>query len=199
MMVSGIVLAGGASSRMGRPKALLTVGTTTFLRRIVEVLHAARVTDIVIVLGSQAAEISSGLGWFTGTVVRNQRWQEQGQISSLVAGLAGLDREEVQGAMICPVDHPLITQATIVDLLQAFWHTPKDIIVPTFRGKRGHPVIFRRTLFRELREAHPEAEGARAVVKAHAGDVLEIPTEDAGVITDIDTPEEYAAALSGLH
>jgi len=197
-MVSAIILAAGSSRRMGKPKALLNIGGKTFLQHIVGVLNSARVLDIVIVLGSEADEMKKHLGWFGGKVVLNERWQ-QGQLSSIVAGLDGLDSEDVLGAMICPVDHPLIVQSLVVDLLQEFWKSNKKIVIPTFRGQRGHPVIFERSLFDEIRAA-PIDVGAREVVRHHSNDVAEVPSDVEGVIINIDTPEDYKTnILHRLH
>lgn len=197
-MVSAIILAAGSSRRMGQPKALLDIGGKTFLQHIVDVLNSARVLDIVIVLGSEVDDLKKHLGWFGGKVVLNERWQE-GQLSSLVVGLDGLDSEDVLGAMICPIDHPVITQSLVVDLLQEFWTSKKKIIIPTFRGKRGHPVIFERSLFDEIRTA-PMDVGARAVVHHHADDIAEVSSEEEGVIVNIDTPEDYKTnILHKLH
>jgi molybdenum cofactor cytidylyltransferase len=193
-MVSGIILAAGSSQRMGSPKALLKIGEKTFLEHIVEQLHSARILDLVLVLGAHAEEIQPTLSWFNGKIVINERWQE-GQLTSIIAGLDALnlvnpEPEEIHGAMICPVDHPLLSQAILVELLQGFWRSHKPIILPTYEGKRGHPVIFRRDLFDEIRKA-PAELGARAVVRNHPEDVSEVAMQEPGVITNIDTLEDY--------
>lgn len=174
---------------MGSPKALLKIGGETFIQHIIEVLHSARIVDVVAVLGFEAEEIKKSLDWFDGKIVLNERWQE-GQLSSIIAGLDALDSPDVPAAMICPVDHPLISQSLVVDLLQAFWKFQKRIVVPTYRGRRGHPVIFERTLFDAVRAARPEA-GARSVIHGYPGDLIEVLTEEKGVITNIDTREDY--------
>jgi molybdenum cofactor cytidylyltransferase len=177
-----------------RRKALLTIGEKTFLQHIIEHLHSARILDLVLVLGAHAADIQPTLSWFGGKVVVNERWQE-GQITSIIAGLDALDLvnpepEEIHGAMICPVDHPILSQAILVELLQGFWRSHKRIILPTYEGKRGHPVIFRRDLFDEIRNA-PLDLGARAVVRNHPDEVFEVVVQEPGVVTNIDTPEDY--------
>jgi len=193
-MVSGIILAAGSSQRMGTPKAFLKIGEQTFLQHIVEQLHLARIVDLVLVLGAHAEEIQPTLSWFNGKVVINEQWQE-GQLTSIITGLDALnlvnaEPEEIHGAMICPVDHPLLSQAILVDLLQGFWRSQKRIILPTYKGKRGHPVIFHRDYFGEFRNAPPEL-GARAVVRNHPDDVFEVVAQESGIVTNIDTPEDY--------
>ena len=88
------------------------------------------------------------------------------------------------------VDHPFIDVALVDKLIDGFFETKKLIVVPRYKEKRGHPVIFSRELFRELLDA-PIDQGAKAVVNAHRQDTLEIDWQDEGIILDIDTPELY--------
>jgi molybdenum cofactor cytidylyltransferase len=197
-MISAVILSAGSSSRMGSPKALLEIGGVTFLRHIVDVLASASVLDVVIVLGSESGRIRPSLGWFGGTIVENAAWRD-GQLSSVIAGIDAVSaREGVHGAMLCPVDHPLISHSLIVDLLQVFWRSKKKIIIPLHKGVRGHPVIFRRELFAELRSA-PGAVGARAVVRGHPAEIAEVPTEVQGAVINIDTAAEYERYVSGTN
>ena len=200
-MISGIILAAGSSQRMGTPKALLKIGEKTFLQHIVEVLRSARITDIVIVLGAEAEEIQKSLAWFDGKIVVNEEWQK-GQLTSIITGLNNLDMamtdpEEINGAMICPIDHPLLSQALIVNLLYGYWTSKKKIIIPTFNGQRGHPVVFDKELFDELRSAPPDV-GARAVVYKNTDDVYEVPVKEEGVLINIDTHEDYQKCIVTL-
>ena len=193
-MISGIILAAGSSQRMGSPKALLKIGEKTFLQYIVDVLHSARVIDIVIVLGSEAEKIQPSLSWFEGKVVVNNDWQK-GQLTSIITGINSLDMtmtdpEEIHGAIICPVDHPLISQSILVNLLQEFWRSHKKIVLPTYKGRRGHPVIFGKDLFDEIRSA-PIDIGARNVVRKHPEEVHEVALEEEGIHINIDTQEDY--------
>lgn len=193
-MISGIVLAAGSSQRMGTPKALLKIGEETFLQHLVEALSSARITDIVLVLGSGANELRESLGWFGGKIVVNEDWPS-GQLSSVIRGLDALDLaggapEEISGAMICPVDHPLLSQSLLVDLLQGFWTSKKKIVLPTYNGRRGHPVIFGKEMFGEIRRASREV-GAREVIRNHENDLHEVPVGEEGVLINIDSPEDY--------
>ncbi len=199
-MISGIVLAAGSSRRMGSPKALLKINDKTFLQHVVEVLHSARIIEVVIVLGSEAEVIQQSLSWFTGKIVVNENWQK-GQLTSIIAGINSLDidkseSEEVHGVMICPIDHPLISQSILVDLLQGFWVSKKYIIIPTFNGKRGHPVIFSRELLRELHTI-PYEIGARAMLHKHPEKIFEVPVNDEGILININTPEDYRKYING--
>ncbi len=195
-MIVGLILAGGASSRMGTPKALLKIGEETFLQRIVRVLHSAQVLENFLVLGSHAEQIQSTLLWFDGKIMVNEQWEE-GQISSIKAGIAALADENIHGILLCPVDHPLLTQALLVDLLQGFWKSNKNIIIPTFNGQRGHPVIFSKAMFGALLSA-PLDEGAKYVVHQYAEEILEVPVDDEAILLNVDTPEDYKTMLKKL-
>ncbi len=174
---------------MGSPKALLEIRGKTFLRNIADTIETAGVSDIVLVLGADGELIRESLGWFRGTIAVNPLW-EDGQLSSLIVGLNALNSRIVRGAMICPVDHPLITKPLLLELLSAFETSGKKIAVPAMDGRRGHPVIFDASLFDELRRA-PKNAGARAVVHNHAEDLVAVPTSERGAFVDIDTMLEY--------
>ena len=188
-MISAIILSAGSSSRMGKHKALTTIGEKTFLRHIVDVLHSSQITDIVLVLGYDHQNIRQQISWFDGKIAVNDNWQ-RGQLSSILSGLPLLDQKNLHGVIICPIDHPLISQSLIVDLLQAFWKSKKKIILPKYKDRRGHPVIFSRELFEELQMASPDT-GAREVVHRHVTDIYEMETGEEGVVNNIDTPEDY--------
>lgn len=195
-MIAGIILAAGASARMGSPKALLTYRGKTFIQHIFDTLASARILDVTVVLGHEAGLIQTQIPWFIGTVVVNPQWRD-GQLSSLRKGLDSLSNEHCRGAIVCPVDHPLLSQALLVDLLHAFWTRKKDIVIPVYQGKRGHPVIFSKELFPELRKASLDA-GARAVIHANPQMVSEVVTDEAGVLFNVDTPADYEALLNAV-
>lgn len=193
-MIPGVVLAAGASSRMGgRPKALLPAGRGggTFLERIVSSLRAGGVDDVVIVTGHHHAAVGGRAARLRPMVrvVRNPR-PERGQLSSLVAALEVVDRPGVRAMLVTLVDLPLISAATVRAVLDAHRRTGAPLVRPGRDGRHGHPVIFDRRLFDELRRADP-ARGAKPVVRAHAPAGCVVAVDDAGAFTDVDTPEDY--------
>jgi CTP:molybdopterin cytidylyltransferase MocA len=105
-----------------------------------------------------------------------------------------LGRDALDGILLCPVDHPLVSRALVAALVATFYSAARPpIVVPTFRSRRGHPVIFARSLFPALLVAPPD-EGARAVVWAHAAAVAEVPTEEEGVVLNLDDPDALRRA-----
>jgi molybdenum cofactor cytidylyltransferase len=94
------------------------------------------------------------------------------------------------------VDHPFLNPELVNRMIDRFYESKKLIVVPTYKGRRGHPVIFSRRLFGELLAA-PLDRGAKSVVRAHAAEALEIETDDEGITLDIDTPEDYRRHVEG--
>jgi molybdenum cofactor cytidylyltransferase len=192
-LLAAVILSAGASRRMGRPKALLPYREGTFLEHLIEITRNPRIGLTRVVLGAGADEIRAAANFDPSIVVLNPEW-EKGHLSSICAGLRSLEGNDVDGIILCPVDHPLVSALLVNELVDRFYKEKKAIVVPTYNGRRGHPVIFSRTLFGELLTA-PDDKGARAVVWAHAGDVLEIPTGEEGVILNINDPDMLQRAM----
>jgi molybdenum cofactor cytidylyltransferase len=112
-----------------------------------------------------------------------------GPVSSLQAGIRVLP-PEASALLFSPVDHPLFSPSTVRSLVEAFRETSAPLVLPSFEGRRGHPVLFSRVLFPELLE-EDLPEGARTVVRRYLHGRLQLPVEDPGILADIDTPEEY--------
>ena len=197
--VPAIVLCGGASSRMGRPKALLDLGDETFLSHAVRILHDAGADDVVVVTGTHDEEIRAALdaaplARVPGVrVVRNPD-HALGQLTSLRIGLAVVDHPGVAAVVVALVDHPFVRPETVRLLIEAWTRTRAPVVRPRLRGRHGHPVVFGREVFDALRTAPVEA-GARAVVRACGDRVLDLDTEDEGTCLDVDTPEDYVRAM----
>jgi len=192
-MIVAVILSAGESSRMGRPKALLPIGGKSFIETILTALGQTRIAKILVVLGHNAEELKTQLETMPITILINSEYR-LGQLSSLqvaVRHLTGLpDSTGVDGMLVHLVDHPYINPALVDRMIEAFYTSRKLIVVPRYRSRRGHPVIFSASLFGELLQA-PLDQGAKAVVNAHRQDTLELETDDAGVTIDIDTPDEY--------
>ena len=194
--IPGIVLAGGKSSRMGRPKALLPIGSTgeNFFDRVTRTLLEAGVTDIVVVVGADADAIRAGVRPGSSVRIVANHDHEQGQLTSLLAGLRAIDMAVASAALMTLIDVPLVTAETVRKLIAAQREGGAPIVRPVASGRHGHPVIFGSALFEEFRRADP-ARGAKQVVRAHASEIVEVPVDDEGAFTDIDTPEDYEKYL----
>ena len=190
--LAAIILCAGESQRMGRPKALLACQGTTFLGHLLRVTAHPAIGMRRVVLGAAADEIRHAAALAPEAVVVNQDWQ-RGQLSSLQAGMRSLSKDATDGILVCPVDHPLISSMLVDKLIKAFRAQGKLIVMPTWQGHRGHPVMFAAGLYQELLTA-PTEVGARAVVWAHQADIYELATEEKGVIQNLDDPETLRQA-----
>jgi molybdenum cofactor cytidylyltransferase len=195
--IAAAILAAGESRRMGSPKALILQRGVPALQHLIDRLRESRVVARRMVLGTHADEIRKQVRDDPGNFLVNPNW-EQGQLSSLQIAIRSLDEagNNEDGILVWPVDHFLVTGATIGPLIEGFFSTEKLIAVPTFHGRRGHPVIFARQLYAELLAA-PLDIGARAVVRAHAAEVFEVRTEEEAVVLNLNDPETLKRALGG--
>jgi CTP:molybdopterin cytidylyltransferase MocA len=176
---------------MGTSKALLAASATeTFVFRILTTLRQGGIPNPIVVGRTDDESLRREVERHGAGYVVNPQADAGGQLSSLLAGLAAVDRADLRGLMAIPVDTPLVTASTIATLLAVFDATLAPVVRPRYQGTHGHPVIFSRTVFDELRRADPGA-GAKAVLRAHAVAIVNVDVEDAGVVGDVDTPEAY--------
>jgi molybdenum cofactor cytidylyltransferase len=186
-VIGAVVLAAGASSRMGRPKAGLTLGVDgpTFLDAILSTLDACGVSEVRVVVapGRERNDVRD--------VVNPD--PAAGMLSSIQCGLRALP-DNLEAVFVWPVDHPVVETATVLAMIAALREAESPIVVPTHGGRRGHPVLFARRVLPEL-FGKDLGRGAATVVHAHA-DRIELPVADPGVLRDVDTPEEYARLVA---
>ena len=192
-MIRAIVLAAGASSRMGQAKAALPLGTTgdTVVARVVATLLAAGLPSVAVVAGAHIDAVRAAMPRFEprARVVEHLGWA-QGQLSSLLAGLAAVDGPNLEAVLVTLVDVPLVRPDSVAAIVHAWRQSRAPIVRPVDGDRHGHPVIFDRAVFDDLRRADP-AIGAKAVFAAHASRRLDVPIKDDGAFVDIDTPTDY--------
>ena len=193
-MLSAVILSGGASQRMGSPKALLPYQGRPFLEHLIAVTSHPKIGARRIVLGAQAELIADAMRLAADEVVINAEW-EKGQLSSIQAGIRSLPAG-TDGMILCLIDHPLISATLIDELIERFYSGPAmaPIALPVYQGKRGHPVIFSSGVYEELMTA-PLEQGARSVVWAHAGEVTEVVTSEQGCVLNLNDPETMHRVL----
>ena len=187
-MINSIILAAGESKRMGQPKPLLRFNDKTFLEHIISVLQCSYVDRITVVLGADAKIVEGSID-LSGTHLLVNKDYKKGQLSSLITGIKNVP-EETEAVLVCLVDHPFITEELVNQIVNTFKERKSPIIVPVYQGKRGHPVLFARSLFNEILNA-PEDKGARYVVYSNEEKVCELETSEKGILIGIDTPEDY--------
>ena len=188
-MIASIILAAGDSVRMKRPKALLPIDGTTFLGRILDNHRALGTGRMVLVLGNNAGAVLAEIPGDDFEVIINPH-PENGQLSSLLAGLEAVRPQGPAGVIVHPVDHPMVRVDTLRMIVSAGLLHAGKLVIPTCRGRRGHPVVFPSTMFAELANA-PLPVGARAVTRSRVADTVEVPTGDEGILMNIDTQDDY--------
>jgi molybdenum cofactor cytidylyltransferase len=194
-MLAAVILSGGASERMGSPKALLPFQGRPFLEHLLEITRHPSVGVRRVVLGAQAEPITKEVLLAADEIVINKDW-EQGQLSSIQAALRSLPAG-TEGMLLCLVDHPLVTAGLVTELIERFQATHAPIVLPVYEGRRGHPVIFSAAVYEELLKA-PADKGARAVVWAHAAEVAEVLTDEEGCVLNLNDPETMQRATGRL-
>ena len=188
-MLAAVILSGGASRRMGTPKALLPYHGGTFLEHLLKVTDHSRIGWRRVVVGADAQAIVEGVKLPADEVVVNENW-EAGQLSSIQAGVRSLPAG-TDGMLLCLIDHPLISRELAGELVERFYKSGKAIVLPFYKGRRGHPVVFAARLYEELLSA-PLETGARAVVWAHREEVCEMETNEEGCVLNLNDPDALA-------
>ena len=193
-MIAGILLAAGDSARMGRAKALLPIGDTTFLGRCISLFRESGINRIFIVTGHAHEHIAAAAEQLDPDVVCvNNPHPEDGQYSSLKIGIASLP-PDTEAALLHLVDHPLVSSSTVEAVLLAWRRAEMHIVIPSHNRRRGHPVLYPSGFFPRLLAASPE-HGARDILTSHEREITYVDVDDPGIRIDIDTPEEYAKYL----
>src|SRR4028118_1409658 len=184
-----IILAAGASTRMGTPKQLLAYRGCSFIRHMAEVAIASVCQPIAVVLGANAERIKPEISQLPVQIVENQQWAE-GMSSSIRVGheaLLGVN-QNLDAVAIALCDQPFVSSQTLNQLIEEYHLTGKPIIASEYTGTLGVPVLFRHTLFSELM-ALKSNEGAKQIIKKHIHEVFSVPFPDGAI--DIDTPNDY--------
>jgi molybdenum cofactor cytidylyltransferase len=194
LVIPGLILAAGRSHRMGRPKALLPAGASgpSFVQRVADTLRAGGLEDILVVgrpednaLRAEVERLGANVRFVVNTHA------DEGQLSSLITGLNVVDHPGTRAIVVMPVDVPLVSSDSVAAILAAFMRTRAPIVRATHLGRHGHPVLFSHAIFAELRRADP-AQGAKAVLRNHAAEIVDIDVPDPAVVEDVDSPEDYA-------
>ena len=190
-----VILAAGASTRMGTPKQLLRYQERSLLRHTIEVAIASVCRPIVVVLGAYAQLIKSDISQLSIQIVENLQWNE-GISSSIRAGIQELKTSypEVKAVIVTLCDQPFISTEIINQLALAYHSANQPIIACEYAETLGVPALFSDRLFSELTTLK-DKEGAKQVIKRYAQEVFTISFPEGA--TDIDTPENYAELLKG--
>lgn len=180
MKVAGLILAAGESSRMGQPKALLRFRETTFIQNLIG-LFSVPCNPVVVVLGHRPDAIQRVIG-DTALIVMNPGYL-LGQFSSMQAGLKVLP-PDTDGVLFTLVDHPDPAPATLAALISS----EAPISIPSYFGRKGHPVFFRKDVIAEFLSLDVDSQ-ANVISRRHAMESRLVPVDDPAILDDIDDPE----------
>lgn len=188
-MISAILLAAGESKRMGELKQLMPFGqNTTIVEQAIDNLLSSAVNEVIVVVGYRAEEVIKSIVGKPVKIAINPNYR-QGMSTSIIAGLNLVD-SRAQAVMLTLGDQPLINSQTINRLIEEFHNHDRGIAIPTYQGRRGHPIIFAIKYKEKLLELKGDI-GGRQIVKDHPDDILEVAVNAGGIITDIDTISDY--------
>lgn len=178
---------------MGQSKQLLPIDGQPMVRRVVEAVCAARLDQVIVVVGDQAQAVTGALSGLAVDVVTNQDWLT-GMSTSLRSGLAAV-RPEIEAALIVLADQPALGPALLQQIVAHYAQTRAPIVVPVYEGKRGNPVLFDRRVFAELRKVEGD-KGGRGLLARYEDQVSRLPVGDPAVILDVDTQDDYRRATT---
>ena len=195
--VAGLILAAGRSTRMGGPNKLLEeINGRPLVRHVAEHVLASRAKPVIVVTGHQKERVERALAGLPVTFVHNPNFAE-GLSTSLKAGIAAV-AADADGAIVCLGDMPQVS-AKLIDRLIAAFDPERGalVVIPTIAGKRGNPVLWSRRFFPDLAALEGDV-GARHLIGGYAEAVAEVPLDDAGALTDVDTPEALRALRAAM-
>ncbi len=193
--VTAIVLAAGFSERMGDFKPLMMLGEMTVLERVIRLFQSVGVGRVHVVTGHRAAELTPLIERWGGRSVVNVRYAE-GMYASVVAGVASLD-ESAASFFVLPVDIPLVRQATLRSLIEAFPDGRAAICHPTFQGRRGHPPLIGRRFSAAIMSGQGNG-GLKALLERYESEAVEVPVADEFILQDLDSPNDYQRLFDRL-
>jgi molybdenum cofactor cytidylyltransferase len=191
MKASAVLLAAGRSRRMGSFKPLLPFGGRMVVEACVESLRAGGACEVVVVLGHRGDEVRAALGRrpFVRFAVNAEAQSEMGV--SIARGVEALN-VETEAVLVALVDQPAVPPEAVREILEARRRTGARLIIPTWEGRGGHPVLLDLSLRGELLTLAPE-RGLRAVFESRPGEVLRLPSLSPYVARDMDTWDDYRA------
>lgn len=194
--VAAIVLAAGSSARMGGTNKLFAeIDGVPILVRVVDALRSSKARPIIVVIGHEARETEGLLSGAPVQFVHNPDFA-LGLSSSLRRGLSALPKES-EAVLICLGDMPRLKATHVDQLIEAFDPTQgRAICVPTWHEQRGNPVLWAKDLVPEMMQLSGD-QGARELFERHRDVLHHVEMSDAGVLVDVDTPEDLRALVSG--
>ena len=196
--ISGILLAAGLSTRMGEPKQLLPFRGSTIIQTVVNNMLQAKFDEVIVILGHCADRIQPVINDLPVKTVINPNYHD-GMLTSVQAGVRSIhnitDCNQFAFSIML-VDQPLISSAVIDNVIDAYISNDKGIVLPSYKNRRGHPVIFNKKYVNEILKLGSDSEGVRTLYKLHTNDIHYVNVDTNAILRDIDNKEDYKNILS---
>ncbi|MCG9127247.1 nucleotidyltransferase family protein [Candidatus Poribacteria bacterium] len=205
--ITGILLAAGLSTRMGRPKQLLPFATSTIIETVIDNIVSSNFDDVRVVLGHCSQDIENLIEYFGVQTVFNPGYRD-GMLSSAKVGIKSVcltntlthSSEQANDAnkdafSLMLVDQPFITTELINLTIEGYRESNKGITIPSYNFQRGHPVIFNNKYAKEILTLDDDSGGIRSLYKTYSDDINYVNVETDYILKDIDFPDDYTKAL----
>lgn len=186
-MISAIILAAGESRRMSKLKPLIKINGKTFLQHIAGQIRKAGIENILVVAGFNAHKIIAESGLDSVEFVVNKNYQH-GQFSSLQTGIRKLP-QLCQGTIVCLGDQPQIKAEWMEKIMAAARESSASVITPKFKTRRGHPIYFAASLFKEILTMTP-TQTAHDLIQNHYNEIVDVSIQNDAILVDADTPQD---------
>lgn len=188
-MISVIILAAGMSRRMGQPKMLLPWGKVTVIEQVISVFMNAGLDDILVVTGGYKELTEEVVAKYPVRIIHNEAYANGEMLSSLQCGLRAL-KPQVEATLIALGDQPQVQERSVRRVCDVFHETKSNIIVPSYQMRRGHPWLVARPVRDELL-AMESPHSPRDFLNAHKDEIYYVNIDNASILADLDTPEDY--------
>lgn len=188
-MISALVLAAGKSTRMGVQKMTLPWGNSTVLGKVITTIQEAGISNIQVVTGSNQKEVKNVLTGFPLAFIFNPNYADGDMISSVQEGLRSLQGTSV-AALIVLGDQPQIEVSTIKVILECYYSTRSEIVVPSYQMHRGHPWLLEKSMWDEVLSLET-TETLRDYLHRHQDRIKYVNVNSSSIIQDLDTMEDY--------
>jgi molybdenum cofactor cytidylyltransferase len=191
-----VILAAGESKRMGLPKMLLTFSGMTMIEKVITNVSESKIDKKIVVLGAYREALVELISKLPVKYCYNDNYKK-GMLSSVQCGFRNLS-SVCRAVLVFQGDQPLITSNAINEVIEAYLSSGKGIVIPVYKGRRGHPLLIDIKYRDEIEKLNPD-KGLRSLACMFSDDVLEVDTNESGILTDFDTYEQYKKELIKLN
>jgi len=188
-MITAIILAAGESKRMGQPKMLLPWENEVVITRVISIFKNVGVDDILVITGGAREQVEDATSGYGVNTIFNKDFGKEEMLSSIQCGLREIT-DQTQAVLIGLGDQPQVQERSVRMVCDTFREIKSNIVIPSFKMRRGHPWLVGRALWNDLLEMK-SPQSPRDYLNAHANDIHYIDVNDPGILADLDTPEEY--------